>query len=97
MKNIFRYFLEAQDRLKNYSPKSRVFTSAEEVVYISDILHLEEIKNTEKMREMRNMVVTYYYYLIHSLTYEDPLYKRYWNAMMSVTAVIDYINHRETA
>lgn len=93
---VFRYFLSGQNTLKDYTPKDRHFTSEKEIKTISEALSLKYM-DVEDMREMRNMVVVYYNYLIGDLQYGDKLYDRYWNAMMSVTAIIDHVSHGETA
>ena len=93
---VFEYFLKGQKTLKNYTPKDTFFTSEKEIKTISEALSLKYM-DVEDMREMRNMVVVYYNYLLGDLQYGDKLYDRYWNAMMSVTAIIDHISHGETA
>ena len=93
---LFRFFLNAQDALKNYTPADKHFTSNSEIDYISTILGLK-FMDVEEMREMRNMVVIYYTHLMENTSRNNPQYDDYMQGMMSVTAVIDHVSHGETA
>ena len=91
-----RNFFNAQDKLKDYTPKDRHFTSKEEIDYISDLLNLKEL-NVEEMRSLRNIVVLYYDELRNGLSRTNRKWEDYWQGMMSVTAIIDHVSHGETA
>ena len=93
---IFKQFLKAQDELKDYTPADRYFTSENEIKYISNLLGLNDM-TVEEMRDMRNMVVIYYRHLVSGLKEKNETWDKYWNGMMSVTAIIDHVSHGETA
>lgn len=93
---VFRQFLKAQDKLKDYSPEDKQITSFKEIEYVSNLLGLKDL-DVEEMRDMRNMIVLYYDQLLNGLSHSDDLWEKYWQGMMSVTSVIDYVSHGETA
>lgn len=93
---VFKQFLKVQDELKNYTPEDEHFTSNNEIKYISNLLALNEM-TVEEMRDMRNMVVLYYRHLLDGLIRGSELWEKYWQGMMSITAVIDHVSHGETA
>lgn len=93
---VFEQFLKAQIEITNYTPKDKHFTSEKEIKYITDLLALNEM-DVEEMREMRNMVVLYYRHLIDGLIRGSELWEKYWQGMMSITAIIDHVSHGETA
>ena len=72
------------------------YTSENEIKYISNLLGLNEM-TVEEMRDMRNMVVIYYRHLVSGLKEKNETWDKYWNGMMSVTAIIDHASHGETA
>jgi len=91
-----RNFFNAQDKLKVYTPKDKHITSKEEIDYVSDFLHLEDL-DVEEMRSLRNIVVLYYEELRSELPRNSKKWEDYWQGMMSVTAIIDHVSHGETA
>ena len=91
-----RIFFTAQDKLKEYTPVDKQFTSNEEIKYISDLLHLEEM-DVETMSSLRNIVVLYYDELRNGLNRNSRKWEDYWQGMLSVTAIIDHISHGATA
>ena len=91
---VFKAFLKAQDSLKVYTPKDFVITSENEIKYISDLLELD-LMTVEEMRIMRSFVVLYYENLRTGLSTDDRLWLQYWNSMLSVTAVIDYLGDKK--
>lgn len=91
---VFKAFLKAQDSLKVYTPKDFVITSEKEIKYISDLLELD-LMTAEEMEIMRGFVVLYYEHLRTGLSTDDRLWLQYWNSMLSVTAVIDYLGDRK--
>ena len=93
---VFRQFLKALDKLKDYSPEDKHFTSANEIENITNLLGLKDM-TIEEMRDMRNMVVLYYDQLLNGLSHSDDLWEKYWQGMMSVTSIIDHVSHGETA
>lgn len=66
--------------LKGYEPKSRMFTSNEEIEMLNKHFGLEAMTVTE-LQNLRDMFV---------LVYRDQYDMFSTNAMMSVTAVIDH-------
>ena len=90
----FRQFLLAQDELKNYNP-GFVFTTPKEVEHITNILDLTSMTD-EELDSLMSLVVLYYEYLRRGLSRGDDLWFKYWNAMMSVTAIIDNVSDNRT-
>ena len=93
---------EAQDFLRNYTPKSNMFTSKEEIELISNELGLDD-HTTEDFPLLRNEVVELYTELLDKNIIVDDKgeyvgrTEKYWsllNAMQSVTAVIDHYMYK---
>lgn len=89
---------EAQDFLREYTPKNNMYTSKEEIELISNELGLEGM-TTEDFQSLRNEVVGLYTELLDENIIVDDKgeyvgrTEKYWrlmNAMQSVTAVIDH-------
>lgn len=76
MKTYFQMISE----LKGYEPKSRMFTSEDEIQMLNKHFGLEAMSITE-LQNLRDMFV---------LVYRDQYDMFSTNAMMSVTAVIDH-------
>lgn len=76
MKTYFQMISE----LKGYEPKSRMFTSEDEIQMLNKHFGLEAMSVTE-LQNLRDMFV---------LLYRDQIDMFSTNAMMSVTAVIDH-------
>lgn len=92
----FKQFLKAQDKLKVYTPADTIYTSDEEIKYISDILDLKSM-TLEEMSLMRSFIVLYYEHLREGLDTNSDAWERYWQGMLSVTASIDYVSNGGTA
>lgn len=89
---------EAQDFLREYTPKNNMYTLKEEIELISNKLGLEG-STTKDLQLLRNEVVTLYTVLLdENIIIDDKgeyvgRTEKYWilmNAMQSVTAVIDH-------
>ena len=52
---------------------------------------------TEEMLIMRNFTVLYYEHLRERVLKNDDRREQWFQAMLSVTAVIDHVSHGETA
>ena len=93
---VFRQFLAAQEGLKAYCPKDSMSTDREEIDYISKILALDTL-TIDEMLIMRNFMVLYYEHLREKVLKNDDRREQWFQAMLSVTAVIDHVSHGETA
>lgn len=91
---VFRQFLLVQDELKKYNP-GIAFTTKKEVDYITEVLDLTSMTN-EELDLLRDFIVLFYEYLRKGLSHEDDLWFKYWNAMMSVTAIIDNVSEKKS-
>lgn len=97
---VFRAFLRGQDTLKSYTPADRHYTSNEEIKRISEALSLkapESAYDVERMRSMRNMVVLFYEEHLDHTERHSEQWENYWQAMMSVTTIIDHVSCGATA
>lgn len=72
--------------LRGYAPKSRHFTSQEEMQLIYAMLNIAE--HLHELTALRNTVVQFYDECIGDGSDRDLTYE-FMNSMMSVTAVID--------
>jgi hypothetical protein len=91
-----RIVFNTQDKLKDYTPKDKYFTSKVELDYISNLLNLTEL-NVDELRSLRNIIVLFYDNLRNGLDRNSRKWEDYWQGMLSVTAVIDHISHGATA
>lgn len=77
--------------LNSYRPKSRVYTSFEEINKIIEILNINE-KSLYEIRDIRNAVVIYYSNLKDIENNEGYVTEQYFkinSALMSITGAID--------
>lgn len=91
---IFKQFLNAQTALKDYTPKNMVTTSKKEIDFISDYLNLDSM-TPDELDMMKDFVVLFYEHLRIGIPREDDMWFRYWNSMMSVTAIINYVKDKK--
>ena len=94
----YRKYPEIAKFLVNYQPADEHFTSNDEINMIGNFFNLINI-NREDRQEIRNNVVKFYDHLMDNEIMYDKngkyngrtdQYWKYSNAMMSVTAAIDY-------
>ena len=88
MKTYSRRLMELA---KDYSPASTMFTTAEEAEQVRRTLGLKLLNSELELRNMRDMAVMYFGRLADRAMAEEKRdeFRKTWNTMQSVTAVID--------
>lgn len=90
-KRGFKYLLlsdSEKEFLTGYAPQDTMFTTKEEMERVAENLHFKDL-TAEEMHALRNSVVKHYQEIREQYERLTPPWDRIWNAMMSVTAVID--------
>lgn len=75
--------------LFGYTPKDDIVTGGDEVKLIRETLHLDEA-TADDIFNYRTLVVSMWMDRYKEMKYADPRRaEKIWNAMMSITAVLD--------
>ena len=85
MKTNFQMIRE----IKDYAPKSSMFTSKEEIEMLNQHFGLDKMSLLE-LRNLRDMVVLVYDKWLDDAMDEFPEQRKLMSAMQSITAVIDH-------